>query len=73
MATPTTSTVKAWSKANSRFNVACDGVYLLESVAGISEVFGVDTSHGRTRTCDSHPHAWINYSNSRFGGIVQAG
>jgi hypothetical protein len=73
MAAAATGAVKARPQARSRFNIACDGMYLLEGGASVSEILGVDAGDTRACACGSRPNSRVNSPNWRFGATTQAG
>ena len=46
--------LKRGPRPRSRFNIACDGMYLLESGTSVGEILGVDAD-GDTHTCAAAP------------------
>src|SRR5260370_23809956 len=73
MAAAATSAVEARTQARSRFNIACDGIYLLKRGASVGEILGIDAGHRRTSACGSPAHSRVNRRNWRFGAATQAG
>jgi hypothetical protein len=73
MAAAATGAVKARPQARSRFNIACDGMYLLEGGASVSEILGVDAGDTRACACGSRPNSRVNSPNWRFGATTKAG
>ena len=63
MAAAATGAVKARPQARSRFNIACDGMYLLESGTSVGEILGVNAGDTHTCACSARPDSRVNSPN----------